>query len=185
MNKAFTKEEDLEDEADEPEPQGGIGPGEKNYMTPTGAKKLQEELYQLLHVERPKVTEVVSWAAGNGDRSENADYQYGKRRLREIDRRARFINKRLRALVIVDPTLQKGEQIFFGATVRIRTEDDVEKRYSIVGVDEVDVGAGKISWRSPLGAALLKARAGDVVTYRTPRGLQEVEVIEVVYVEIV
>jgi transcription elongation factor GreB len=124
MNKAFTKETDSEEDGDRDD-DGGLRPGEKNYMTPAGAKKLQEELRQLLHVERPKVTEVVAWAAGNGDRSENADYQYGKRRLREIDRRVRFLTKRLDNLVVVDPLQQKSEQIFFGATVRLRTEDDI------------------------------------------------------------
>ena len=179
MNKAFTKEPEADDAGTPVE--GGLAAGEKNYMTPGGAKKLQDELRQLVHVERPKVTETVAWAAGNGDRSENADYQYGKRRLREIDRRVRFLTKRLDALVVVDPTQQNAEQIFFGATVRIRTEDDAEKSYSIVGIDEVDAAVGKISWKSPLGAALLNARVGDIVTFRSPRGVQEVEVIEVDY----
>jgi len=185
MNKAFTKEKDFDDDegVQEPAPEA-FGPGLKNYMTPQGAKRLQDELRELLHVERPKVTDVVAWAAGNGDRSENADYQYGKRRLREIDRRVRFITKRLDALEIVDPTKLKGEQTFFGSTVTIRNEEDEEKIYSIVGVDEIDVKRGRISWRSPLGAALLKAKVGDVVMYRTPKGVQEIEVVEIRYIPI-
>ncbi len=183
MSKAFTKESDFEDEEVESTP-SGLQPGEKNYITPGGAKKLQEELRHLLHVERPKVTEVVAWAAGNGDRSENADYQYGKRRLREIDRRTRFLNKRLDAAEIVDPTKLRGDQVFFGSTVRISNENDEEKTYSIVGVDEIDVARGRISWKSPLGAALLKAREGDVIMFRSPKGVQEIEILEIKYVAI-
>ena len=183
MNKAFTRERDGDDEDDgNEERESSVGPGDKNYMTPGGAKALKDELYHLMHVERPKVTDVVAWAAGNGDRSENADYQYGKRRLREIDRRVRFLTKRIDALVVVDPTQLKGDQVFFGSTVVLQNEEGEEKIYSIVGVDEIDVARGRISWRSPLGAALLKARVGDVVTYRTPKGLQEVEVMEIRYV---
>lgn len=184
MNKAFTKETDEDLEPDENPSAGNFGPGERNYMTPGGAKALQDELRHLVHEERPKVTDVVAWAAGNGDRSENADYQYGKRRLREIDRRVRFLTKRLDALEIVDPTKLKGEQVFFGSTVTICNEDDQEKTYSIVGVDEIDVAKGKISWRSPLGAALLKARVGDVITFRSPKGVQDIEVVKIQYIEI-
>lgn len=181
MSKAFTRERDDEDDDDaetvEPDTLGG----EKNYITPDGAKRLKDELSQLLHVERPKVTEVVSWAAGNGDRSENADYQYGKRRLREIDRRVRFLTKRIDAMVVVDPLELRGDQVFFGSTVTIADEDGRERTYSIVGVDEVDAARGLISWRSPLGAALLKARVGDVINFRSPRGMQEIEVVQIRY----
>lgn len=183
MSKAFTKEQDGEDI---PENEGSSSslPGGKNYITPDGAKKLQAELYELVSVERPKVCEVVSWAAGNGDRSENADYQYGKKRLREIDKRATFLNKRIQSMVVIDPTHDRGDKIFFGATVTIADEEGNEKNYSIVGVDEVDVAKGKISWLSPLGAALLKSEKGEYVQYRTPKGVQEVEVVDVRYIPI-
>jgi transcription elongation factor GreB len=185
MSKAFTRERDDEgDDTAEDSSSDSFGPGDKNYMTPQGAKKLKDELLHLTQVERPKVTEVVAWAAGNGDRSENADYQYGKRRLREIDKRIRFLTKRIDALVVVDPTQLKGDQVFFGTTVDILTEDDVKKTYSIVGVDEIDIARGRISWKSPLGAALLKSRVGDTVSYRTPKGVLEVEVFAIRYVEL-
>ena len=142
------------------------------------------ELHELLHKQRPEITAVVSWAASNGDRSENADYIYGKRRLREIDRRIRFLTKRLEAAEIVDPTKVQSEQVFFGATVTIENEDGEQKTYSIVGIDEADPGRGKISWISPLTQALLKARVGDLVQFRSPKGLSELEVIEIRYQEI-
>ncbi len=180
MSKAFTKESDGADDLDDVEESwGGLQPHEKNYMTPAGARKFQDELRNLLQVERPKVTETVAWAAGNGDRSENADYTYGKRRLREIDKRVRFLTKRLDALQVVDPTTLKGDQVYFGSTVTIRDEEDREKTYSIVGIDEVEVSKGKISWKSPLGAALMKARVGDYVQFRTPKGVQEIEVVRI------
>lgn len=179
MSKAFTKEQD--DEVPEVEEVSSALPGGKNYITPDGAKKLQAELHELVAIERPKVCEVVSWAAGNGDRSENADYQYGKKRLREIDKRATFLNRRIQSMVVVDPTIDRGDKIFFGATVTIADEEGKEKTYSIVGVDEVEVSLGNISWLSPLGAALLKAHKGDYVQYRTPKGVLEVEVVKVVY----
>lgn len=182
MSKAFIKEQDsnLEDE------DGSVlGPalplGTKNYITPTGAKKLKEELHHLLYVERPKVTSVVTWAAGNGDRSENADYIYGKKRLREIDRRIRFLTKRMEAFEIVDPSSIQSDTVLFGATVVVQDEEGGKKTYSIVGIDESDAGLGKISWISPLAKALLKARVGDVVSVKTPKGFREIEVIGIQY----
>lgn len=184
MNKAFTKEQDGDEGGDESESGPAIPPGVKNYMTPGGAKRMQDELYNLMHKVRPEVTQTVAWAAGNGDRSENGDYIYGKKKLREIDRRVRFLSKRLDAAEIIDPTKSKHDQIFFGATVTIRFENDEEKTYSIVGIDESDISKGRISWISPLASALLKAREGDVVTFRSPKGAQEIEVLEVKYQEL-
>jgi transcription elongation factor GreB len=180
MSKAFTKETDNEeDESDEVE---ALPAGIKNYMTPTGFKALQEELRHLLYDERPKVVEVVSWAAGNGDRSENGDYLYGKKRLREIDKRIRYLTKKLHAPEIVDPALQQGlEQVFFGATVTYIREDDSEHTVKIVGVDEAEMKDGKISWISPVAKALLKARVGDNVDLHTPAGLETIEVIAINY----
>jgi transcription elongation factor GreB len=151
-------------------------------MTPAGHAALQEELRQLWQIERPKVVEVVSWAAGLGDRSENADYQYGKRRLREIDRRVRFIRKRLEKAQVVDPATQpRRDQVFFGATVTYAREDDTEVTVTIVGVDETDLERGHISWVSPVARALLKARVGDAVRLRTPQGPEELEVVSIRY----
>lgn len=181
MSKAFTKEQDdlpedeFEEESSAPLPKG------KNFITPSGQKKLQDELYHLKYRERPEVTRVVQWAAGNGDRSENGDYLYGKKRLREIDRRIRYLSKRLQAAEVIDPAKVRSEQVQFGATVTIRTEDDELKTYSIVGVDEIEVERGKISWMSPLASALMRAREGDVVTFRFPRGVQELEVVSIEY----
>jgi transcription elongation factor GreB len=184
MSKAFIKETDHEEEENDLSAPAIPG-GAKNYITPAGLRRMQEELYQLKHVERPKVCEVVSWAAGNGDRSENADYQYGKRRLREIDKRTRFLGKRLDNVEVVDPLLIKQkDQVMIGATVTIADEDGAEKRYSIVGVDETDLEKGRVSWASPIGTALLKAREGDWVTVRTPKGPRDVEVLKIEYVEI-
>ena len=149
----------------------------KNYITPAGASKLREELRKLLQIDRPEVVRTVSWAASNGDRSENGDYIYGKRRLREIDRRIRFLTQRLTAAQIVDPLSQKTEQIRFGATVQIAHEDGSEKTYQIVGVDEIDGQRGRVSWNSPMGRALLNSRAGDVVVLQTPRGSEELEIV--------
>jgi transcription elongation factor GreB len=145
---------------------------------------MQEELRDLLHKKRPEVVQTVSWAAGNGDRSENGDYIYGKKKLREIDRRVRFLSKRLDLVEVVDPLKVACDQIRFGATVTIADEDDKKKTYSIVGVDEADASTGKISWASPLANALLKLREGDVATFRSPRGVQEIEVIKIEYREI-
>ncbi len=186
MNKAFTKEDDdKDDHTEEPvSAEATLPPGSKNYITPDGAAKLQEELRRLKYDERPKVVETVAWAASNGDRSENADYTYGKRRLRQIDRRVEFLIKRLEAAEVIDPQTVKSDQVRFGATVTIRNEDDQEKTYSIVGVDEVDVYKGKISWRSPLANALLKSKEGDSLTFNSPKGEQEIEVVKIKYVKI-
>lgn len=158
---------------------------QKNYITPQGWQRLKDELYRLVNHERVQVVEVVNWAAGNGDRSENGDYIYGKRRLREIDRRIRFLSKRLEAAEVVDPeTRQKTEQIFFGATVCFLRENGKEETVSIVGVDEADSTRGKISWISPLARALLKARSGDEVHLQTPQGGEFLEILSVDYCKI-
>lgn len=183
MSKAFTRDGDENNTEVDTEVDASI-PGGKNYITPAGAERLRAELKKLRYEERPEVTKVVSWAAGNGDRSENGDYLYGKKRLREIDKRMRFLAKRLEAAEVVDPLAIKVEYVQFGATVSLRFEDDTEKTYSIVGVDEVDVNQGRISWMSPLARALLKAKAGDYVTFHSPKGEQEVEVLAVVYKEL-
>lgn len=187
MSKAFTKETDDPDLDDDlPEeaaiPQGANMAGAKNYITPAGLRRLQEELRQLKTVERPKVVEVVSWAASNGDRSENGDYLYGKKRLREIDRRIRFLLKRLEIAEPVDPSLQKNrEQVFFGATVTYVDEQDRERRVRIVGIDEARLEQGEVSWISPVARALMKARVGDLVDLRTPHGIEQIEVLKIEY----
>jgi len=155
-----------------------------NYITPAGLQALKDEKYQLWSVERSEVVKVVAWAAGNGDRSENADYQYGKKRLREIDRRVRFLTKRIEAAVVVKPEEQTNrEQIFFGATVLYENDREEEVRVRIVGEDEVDSTKGLISWISPVARALMKARVGDLVTVKTPKGDEELEVLEIHYLE--
>jgi transcription elongation factor GreB len=156
------------------------------YMTPDGHRRLREELHQLMGVERPRVVEVVSWAASNGDRSENADYQYGKRRLREIDRRAHYLGKRLESAVVVDPARQATrDQVFFGATVTFVDEADAERTVTIVGADEADMAQGKISLTAPVAVALIKARAraGQEVAVHTPRGVELIEVRAIRYPE--
>jgi transcription elongation factor GreB len=157
----------------------------KNYITPGGVKRLRDELHFLLTRERPAMTEMVAWAASNGDRSENADYQYGKRRLRQIDSRIRFLSKRIEAAQIVDPELPRSgraaTQVFFGATVRYANSTGAEQVVSIVGIDEVDLDRRHISWRSPLARALMKAGAGDTVTLHAPAGAEALEIIEVRY----
>jgi len=156
--------------------------GAENYMTPRGYGQLRDELRQLSRVERPKVVEVVSWAAANGDRSENGDYIYGKRRLREIDRRIRFLVKRLENSQIVDPAQQKNrDQVFFGATVTYGDARGVARTVTIVGVDEADLARGQVSWISPIARALRKAREGDSVDLRTPAGLERIEVLAIEY----
>jgi len=150
-------------------------------MTASGAQRMRDELRDLRTRQRPEITSIVSWAAGNGDRSENGDYLYGKKRLREIDRRIRFLNKRLEAAQVVDPATINSDQVLFGATVTILDGEDRERTFVIVGIDEVDLAKGHISYASPIGGALLKARVGDVVQYRSPKGLLEVEVIELRY----
>jgi transcription elongation factor GreB len=182
MSKAFTREADSEDDEDSgalpPLPAGG-----KNYITPQGYARLRTELLQLIDEERPKVVDVVHWAASNGDRSENGDYLYGKKRLREIDRRIRFLTKRLEIAEVTDPALHHGhDQVFFGATVRYAEEDTgIERTVTILGIDEADSAQGQVSWISPIARALLKAREGDVVKLVTPAGAKEVEVLAVSY----
>ena len=183
MSKAFTREDDNADDDDlDLEPKLPVGT--KNYITPGGEAKLRAELKDLLYRARPELTEVVRWAASNGDRSENADYIYGKKRLREMDRRIRFLTKRLESAEVVDPTKVADSAVRFGATVVIRDHNGDEKTYRIVGVDEIDVKQGRISWISPLGSALLKARPGESVSYQSPKGSVEVEVVSVRYVPI-
>lgn len=179
MNKAFVKESDDEEDL---EPAQQLPPGQKNYITPSGYRRLKDELDRLWKVERPELVKTIAWAASNGDRSENGDYIYGKKRLREIDRRIRFLSKRLDNAEVVDP-LQRGtcDQVFFGATVTVCGEDGAERIYSIVGVDEAAPGAGLISWVSPLARALLKARRDDVVMLRIPGGIEELVVVEIAY----
>jgi transcription elongation factor GreB len=156
--------------------------GQKNYITPAGFARLQEELRALWNVERPKVVEVVSWAAGNGDRSENGDYIYGKKRLREIDRRVRFLRKRLEIAEVVESKLQtKRDQVFFGATVTYADSQDHERTVRILGVDEARSEDGEISWISPVARALMRAYEGDVVDVRTPNGIERIEVVEISY----
>jgi transcription elongation factor GreB len=158
----------------------------KNYITPLGYEKIREELLHLLNIERPDIVKIVHWAASNGDRSENGDYQYGKKRLREIDRRIRFLNKRLEFAEVVDPaTRESTDQIFFGATISYcNIEDGQEKTIRIVGVDEINIEKGLISWISPIARAMIKKRIGDEVTLETPDGQQTLEILDVVYVEI-
>ena len=153
----------------------------KNYITPAGYRRLQEELGQLWKVERPSVVATVAWAASNGDRSENGDYIYGKRRLREIDRRIRYLSKSLDRAVVVDNAGKNHDRVFFGATVTIANEAGDERDVTIVGVDELDTGDARVSWRSPLAKALLKAKVGDVVTLRAPRGAERLEIVAVRY----
>jgi len=180
MSKAFTKETETTD--DDPDAPDALPPSVKNYMTPQGFATLQTELRQLMRDERPKIVEIVSWAAGNGDRSENGDYIYGKKRLREIDRRVRYLTKRLESAVVVDPQQQQGlQQVFFGATVTYAREDASEHTVTLVGVDEADAQLGKISWLAPVAKALLKARIGDCVTLRTPAGSEVLEILAIRY----
>ncbi|MDO8264051.1 MAG: transcription elongation factor GreB [Gallionella sp.] len=183
MSKAFTRNSDTED--DESEPSAPLPVGVKNYITPNGYRKLKEEMDYLWKVERPALVKTITWAASNGDRSENGDYIYGKKRLREIDRRVRFLRKRMELAEVVDPA-QRGEceQVFFGATVTVCDENGCECTYSIVGVDEADVGSGLISWVSPLARTLLKLREGEVAILRTPIGIQELEILSVSYREL-
>lgn len=183
MSKAFTKEEPEQEEElpEEPDP---LPRGQPNYITPQGLQALREELQQLRGVERPEIVEVVSWAAGNGDRSENGDYIYGKKRLREIDRRIRFLLKRIEAAQVVEPHRQTNrEQVFFGAWVTYEDGAGKEHRVRIVGIDEAHSERGEISWISPVARALLRSREGDVVTVQTPNGPDELEVVEIEYAD--
>ena len=182
MSKAFTRESDAPEEELEVEPQ--MPRGAKNYITPAGHARLKGELKGLVEVERPELIKTVSWAAANGDRSENADYLYGKKRLREIERRIRFLMKRLEAAEVVDPRDQDQERVFFGATVTYSDSAGKEHTVSIVGTDEVDPAHGRVSWVSPVASALIKAREGDTVTLRTPAGEERLEVLAIRYEEL-
>ena len=185
MSKAFTRENDAADDDDDADAGASSLPaGTRNYMTPAGYRRLRAELMELLDAERPKMVEVVSWAAKNGDRSENGDYLYGKKRLREIDRRIRFLTRRLDIAEVADPSVHHGsDQIFFGARVTYANERGEQRTITIKGVDEADNLLGEVSWVSPIARALLKAREGDEVTLQTPGGLQRIEVVEVSYPE--
>ena len=180
MNKAFTKETDADTDDDlvsQPLPVGG-----KNYITPQGYARLRSELLELIDTERPKIVEIVHWAASNGDRSENGDYLYGKKRLREIDRRIRFLTKRLEIAEIVEPAIHHGsDQVFFGATVTYLEDDSVERTITILGIDEAESGHGQVSWRSPVARALLKSRVGDEISLAAPGGIHRLEVMDVQY----
>ncbi|MFZ1444121.1 MAG: transcription elongation factor GreB [Candidatus Dechloromonas phosphoritropha] len=185
MNKAFVREADGDDD-ESLEPSLKLPPGTRNYITPLGHSRLRDELEHLVKRERPQVVEVVAWAASNGDRSENGDYIYGKRRLREIDRRIRFLTRRLEIAEVVDPSRQvDNDQVFFGACVTVADDEGNENTYTIVGVDEADAARGLISWVSPLARALIKARAGDNVRFQSPLGVRELDIVDVIYQRIV
>ena len=183
MNKAFTREVDRENDDGDDEVEAPVLPGgAKNYITAAGHRRLRDELKTLLDDERPKMVETVSWAAKNGDRSENGDYLYGKKRLREIDRRIRFLTRRLDIAEVVDPGVHHGnDQVFFGATVRFASDHGEERTIRIIGVDEAESAQGEVSWIAPIARALLKARVGDEVRLVTPRGVETIEVLEVSY----
>jgi transcription elongation factor GreB len=178
VSKAFVKEDGGTEDDDEP--QAAPAPAGKNYMTPAGYARLESELRRLVEIERPEVVKTVAWAASLGDRSENADYIYGKRRLREIDRRVRFLIKRLESAQVVSSSGRDTDQVFFGAKVVVRMGRQT-KEITIVGVDEVDPSKGRVSWVSPIAKALLKAREGDTVTLRSPAGEEQLEILEVTY----
>jgi transcription elongation factor GreB len=181
MSKAFTRETDSDDE------EGGLPPlpaGGKNYITPEGYAALRAELLDLIDNERPKIVEIVHWAASNGDRSENGDYLYGKKRLREIDRRIRFLTKRLEIAEVADPSVHHGkDQVFFGATVTYLEQNQIERTVTILGIDEADSLKGQVSWVSPIARTLLKAHEGDVVKLASPMGLLDIEIMQVSYPE--
>ena len=180
MNTAFTKESDDEEDAEPPAPSDVAGA--RNYITAAGYARIHAELMELIDVERPKVVEIVHWAASNGDRSENGDYIYGKKRLREIDRRIRFLTKRLSLAEVVDPTVHHGsDQIFFGASVTYANDSGAQRTVTILGIDEVDSAQDQVSWVSPIARTLLKARTGDVLRLATPAGIMEIEVTGVQY----
>jgi transcription elongation factor GreB len=183
MSKAFTRESDAQDDDDDGIPLTPlVTPDGKNYITRAGYERLRAELFALIDEERPKIVEIVHWAASNGDRSENGDYLYGKKRLREIDRRIRFLTQRLEIAEVVEPSLHHGgDQVFFGATVVVADRAGVETTVTIMGVDEANSALGQISWVSPMARALLKARLGDVIRLMVPGGVQELEVVEVDY----
>ena len=180
MSKAFTKETDHEDDDDDVMP--SMPTGVKNYITPQGYARLRSELMQLIDDERPRIVETVHWAASNGDRSENGDYLYGKKRLREIDRRIRFLTKRLEIAEVTDPSLHHGgEQVFFGARVTYADDEGDERTITIKGIDEADNQQGEVSWISPIARTLMRARVGDVLQLPTPAGVREIEVMDVTY----
>jgi len=182
MNKAFTRESDAADDEDDDVALPALPQGAKNYVTPAGYARLREELMRLLDEERPRVVETVSWAAKNGDRSENGDYLYGKKRLREIDRRIRFLTKRLDIAEVVDPSVHRGrDQVFFGATVTYANQRGEERTVTIKGIDEADSSQGEVSWIAPISRALLKASVGDEVSLVTPAGVERIEVVDVRY----
>lgn len=191
MSKAFVKDDDsgLDSDSDsgaeradfDGEESSGPPAGSKNYVTKKGFDRLKAEIHELLNVERPRVVEVVAWAASNGDRSENADYTYGKKRLREIDRRIRFLQKRVDKAEIVVPEMQASDRVLFGATVTVLDEDENLRQYKIVGIDETDAKAGKVSWISPIGKVLLQSKVGDFVLLQTPKGEEELEVKKIEY----
>jgi transcription elongation factor GreB len=195
MSKAFTKEDDGGDDDDQENPALQIPKGSKNYITPSGAEKLKAELKHLLTKERPDLVKVVSWAASNGDRSENGDYLYGKRRLRQIDSRIRFLGKRIESFEVVDPanqrTRENSDRILFSATVTVVVVSDEEseggakegskKTYQIVGIDETEPAVGKVSWISPIARALMNGKVGDVVMLKSPAGERELEIVRIEY----
>ncbi len=183
MSKAFTRESNSEED-DEDIGLPAIPAGSKNYITPQGYARMRSELLTLIDDERPKVVEIVHWAASNGDRSENGDYIYGKKRLREIDRRIRFLTKRMELASVTDPAVHFGsDQVFFGATVTYEDEQGNAKTITILGIDEADSLNGQVSWVSPIARALLKSKVGDVVRLQTPAGMQDIEVMQVAYPE--
>jgi transcription elongation factor GreB len=185
MNKAFVRESETDEDDDEPVGVPALPAGTKNYMTPAGHKALREEFEHLIKVERPQLVQVVAWAASNGDRSENGDYIYGKKKLREMDKRIRYLTKRLDNAEVVDPANQQNlDQVFFGASVTVMylgSDEAVDVTYRIVGIDEADPASGAISWVSPLARTLLKAREGDIVKLQSPAGPREIEIVEINY----
>jgi len=188
MSKAFTKETDHEeDDIDPADAELQALPSKKNYITPKGFNKMKDELHLLLNKTRPDLTQVVAWAASNGDRSENADYIYGKRKLREIDRRIRFLSKRLEIAEVIDPGTVNPSlpiKVQFGATVTFTNEEGLKKTISIIGIDETEPAKGKISWISPLAKVLLNQEVGDAVTFRSPKGEEELEIVKIEYRDI-
>jgi len=184
MSKAFTKEPDGGDDELDRAAEPAVADGFKNYITPAGLRRLNDELSRLWKTDRPKLVETIAWAASNGDRSENGDYIYGKRKLREIDRRIRFLSQRIDSAVVVDNAGKDHERVYFGATVTFADESGSEQTVSVVGIDEVDASNGRVSWISPIATALLKGSVGDVVTLRTPRGSEEIEILDLRYDEL-
>jgi transcription elongation factor GreB len=182
MSKAFTKEDNEAD--DTPDVELQALPTRKNYITPKGFKRMRDEFQELMNVTRPDLVQVVAWAASNGDRSENGDYLYGKKRLREIDRRIRFLTKRLEIAEVIDPAQVRAEKVQFGATITYQNEAGQKKKVSIVGIDEIDPGQGKISWISPLAKVLLNQESGDGVSFKSPKGEEELEILKVEYIDI-